>query len=311
MTFESHPNEEIHELTANEELDIDKVLERPESVFEKHALNEEQQRQAVKFHEAIIAQPELFLGAGNDGVVFAFPTETNEAVCLKNIWEELTLEIKEKRSYLFPPKLKELNKIKDRFNLIREEKRKARERGIEFVISNTPAAEAGLQVAARMILEEAGFENAVPAVKSLVRIEAKDEGAIDGYPFVYKEVADVIMMDQVLGKSIQDFVLEYDNHEDVLEALDPEAFRKTVLEMFEALHERNLTHQDVTKRNIMLDFKTLKPVIIDFGKASHGAGNFSKDEEMGHVDEVCRALSALKKDPEKTRRDMKRQLKIA
>jgi serine/threonine protein kinase len=318
MSFEFHPEQNVDRLALSPELNIRSLLEKPEQAFERQGYDPEQKAQALKFHDFIISQPELIIGSGNDGVVFDFPSETDEALCLKNMWEELSVEMRFKRFYLLPPKLRELRKIQEYFERSKEKRREKIAKGLNYNPTNAPAAEAGLQVAARRILEEAGFKNAVPTVKSLIRIDAKDSGVIkaaeagtaEDLPFIYSEIADVIIMDKVNGRSIQDFILNYQDFEDAVARLNPEAFRATLIQMMEALHAYDLTHQDITKRNIMIDFNTISPVIIDFGKSSYGQGSFTKEEEMAHIEEVCRALIALKMNPAMAQANLKRHLKL-
>lgn len=309
MSFESA--DDIVGMAAQEALTPQEILENPEVAFVKGDLDSEQQAEAISSHEKIIADPTLFIGSGNDGMVFDLPS-SSKPTCLKHIWEHVSVEIRGKQFYRLPSRLQELRKVQDYFETVREGRKEAARKGnIEFAPSNSPIVEAGYQTAARKLLEDAGFHDAVPMVKSLVRIETKGEGDIDGVPFMYDEMADVIAMERVSGKSIQDLVLGYEQHLDVIERLNTEEFRETLMAQIRVLHENDLTHQDVTNRNIMLDFDRLKPVIIDFGKACHRGGSFSKEQEMGHIEAVCRVLSAFKKDPEGTRKELKRRLKIA
>jgi len=314
MTLEIVPDD-IHELEPRdyEDLDPQELLEHPEGAFVEKELSTEQQREAVLSHESVIEKPDLFIGSGNDAIVFELPLGSDSSpICLKHIWESVNVEMRGKQFYKLSERLQQLRRIQEYFEKIREEKRKIAKKGsIEFVLPNKPIVEAGLQTAARTLLEKAGYKNAVPAVKSLIRIETKGEGDIDGVPYVYDEIADIIAMEKINGKSIQDFILNYDLYQDVIDRLDPVMFRKKLREMLAVLHENNLTHQDVTNRNIMIDFDTCEPVIIDFGKASYRGGNFSKEQELDHVDAVCRTLTALKQNPEEIRKNLKKMLGIA
>lgn len=313
MTFESFPDDVVEFSTQeNVEITPEQLLEKPEAAFVQKGLTVEQQRSAVMSHESIIANPELFLGSGNNAVVFELPLNEGTAICLKHIWETVSVEMRGKGYHRLPKRLQELRKIQDYFANINEKRRKIQSKAnVDFALSNTPMAEAGLQVVAQTILEEAGFEKGVPKVKSFMRVESKGEDSVDGFPYAFNEVADVIAMEKVNGKSVQDFILSPNIHTEVLENLDVEAFKERLKKMVSILHENNLTHQDITNRNIMIDFDTLMPVIIDFGKASYRGGSFSKEEELRHVDAVCKILASFKKDPDKTRTELKRLLDIA
>ncbi len=298
-----------HEGTNDQE--ILELLEDPESAFVEKELTPEQQQMAVAYHESLIGNPQLFIGAGNDGFVYEQPVQEGNPVCMKHIWEDLSVEIKQKRFDLLSTRLKELRKIQDHFEVVHAKRRSMQAKGIEFVAPNSPMVEAGIQVAARSILEQAGFHNAVPSIFSVMRIESKGEGSVESLPYVFNEVADIIAMEKVNGRSIQDLILEYEKYFDVIERIDVDAFKEALIKMLSTIHEKELTHQDVTNRNVMLDFGTLMPVIIDFGKACYRTGSFTKEQEIEHAEVICRTLSSFKKDPEKTRKELKRLLAIA
>ncbi|MFA6158447.1 MAG: hypothetical protein WC763_02365 [Candidatus Paceibacterota bacterium] len=310
MFFESSPIEDAVELAMKEKFTAQEILENPTGFFIEKKPGPEELAEATHMHEAIISNPGLFVGSGNEGFVFDYPSD-KQPMCAKHIWEHLSVEMKGKQFGQLPPRLQELRKIQEHFEKVQEGRKAAQKRGnIEFAASNSPEVEASLQIAAHMLLEQAGFVGSVPDIKSLIRIESKGEGESDGAPFMYREVADVFSMEKVPGKSIQDFILGYEEHLDALEALDPDDFKATLLSMIGVLHDNDFTHQDMTNRNVMVNFSTGKPVIIDFGKACYRGGSFSKEEEVGHIEAVCRTLAAFKRDPENTRKELKRQLKL-
>jgi len=51
------------------------------------------------------------------------------------------------------------------------------------------------------------------------------------------------------------------------EKLDPQEFARRLQNYLKALHGMGIVHGDIAARNIMIDKKTLLPVVIDFGKA--------------------------------------------
>ncbi len=295
----------------DEKLNLDFALNKPSSVFERLETDPTKAPEVRETHEAVLLRSEGFIGAGNDGWVVEVVTTTGPSkLCLKMSWETLSVEVRGKAYYLLTPELKAMRKIQDYFEEVSAQKRLFVSRGVNFIETNSLVDEAGFQIIARKILEDAGFGYMVPDVRCMKHCEWSEDGELgEQVPYDYCEKVDVLVMEKIPGKSVQDLILSEDG-DAILSTLDIDAIEVDLKKAFNILHDKELFHQDVTNRNIMIDFESKKPIIIDFGKARYRTQDFTRDEELEHVAAVVSWLRKAKANHKETRMKLAAQLKL-
>ena len=267
-----------------------------EESFEKRD-DPEIEESIVRLHERQISNPEYFIGAGNNATVY--DNELDKGLfCTKKIWRDAEVEIKDKRYDLLSPYQQELRKISKHFESVREKRRKlVSERGVNFIDQNAPDVEAMEMFRAHLIAEQAGLGQMVPKPFNVVEFEQlEEEDEVEGHPYYINEKFTSILMEKVRGLSIQDLILEHEKHDQVIQDIDIDQWSNLLGKLFDAFDEYNFTHNDITIRNIMIDFKSLEPRLIDFGTS--GINRISADAEKDRqgIEQALRWLKRLKKN---------------
>ncbi len=297
MSIESFPNLNIKEEKTKEVFDVEKVLERPESIFAEQEPTEKTKQEAADVYEEILIDQENVIGLGNAGVVL---NETENA-CLKCVWEKADVEIKGKRFDLLPKKLRRLRDVQNYFAEINAKKRKFVSQGLSFEADNSPLKEAGLQIAAREILKKEGLEHIIPEINSILRLKDENEGEIEGYPYDAMEDVCLISMEKVKGRSFEDMILNYPEDQEIIEKINVDKIAKTLERSLEILHEQGLSHRDLSPRNVMINYETGEPAIIDFGKSKHDRNQTSDQEELDQLKRLILLLKRFQINPKKER----------
>ncbi len=83
------------------------------------------------------------------------------------------------------------------------------------------------------------------------------------------EGKEFFVMETIEGCSLEDIVAKNINLPD---NFNPEIFWNKIKKMLEIMHNNNLYHRDIHLGNIMIEWKTGNPVLIDFGNAGTGFG---------------------------------------
>jgi serine/threonine protein kinase len=91
----------------------------------------------------------------------------------------------------------------------------------------------------------------------------EDEGAT----YTNREELSIMLMERIHGPSLRN-ILEDDAV--IPETFEPTTFFDSLRNFLRDMHERGIFHRDLHDGNIMIDEKTGKPVIIDFGKSALG-----------------------------------------
>ncbi len=112
------------------------------------------------------------------------------------------------------------------------------------------------------------------------------EGVRTPHAYFHAHQADLIVigMERIRGLSIEDVVLRQPDALMELKRRDfdvKEFFRKLEAYIVE-MHKRKIYHLDLYARNIMIDWETLDPRVIDFGKARR----FDFDSEVSDIIEA-------------------------
>jgi len=294
MGFESFPNLQAREIKINQEFDIAKALERPESVFTEMEAHQNVKEAGLATYEKIIMNNESFLGSGNAGIVF----KESEKTCLKCVWESLMVGIKNQRFTLLPAKAQKLKRISDYFDEIKQKRRRLATSGFQFESDNSPLKEAGFQVAARKILEKHGLERMIPKLQGVLEFENEEDGKVQDLPYYIHEKVLMVAMERVNGVSIEDLILNYPDNSEVLEKIDLEAFEQKLRKAIDLLHAEELAHKDMSIRNVMVDIESGDPRIIDFGKGKKTDSSEDFEEENRLVGNVVSHLRKFKSDPQ-------------
>ena len=280
----------------------------PDRRFVKHEITKEESESIHAIHERIVEDPELFVGAGNSGAVFDLQ-EDSPLTCIKHVWDRLSVMVKGANYSSLSPYMQKMRLIEQYFEGPKATSAAMMAKGnISFISPNTALVEAGFQNLSREILIAKGFNSSiVPRVLAVNFLESSEYGKTDDrdLPYGFEEAVHLIIMDRVPGKSIQDCILDWEDHFPLIKDMDIEAFCGKTIDAFRVLHQEGIRHQDITLRNIMIDFKTLEPVIIDFGKTRSAGFNFDEDEEMKHLNQVLGELRKFLKDPAGRSADLK------
>ena len=300
MQFESTNNHQKFVEDLDSAPSFTEQIHFPDRRFVKHEITERESESIHAIHERIVEDPDLFVGSGNSGAVFDLQ-EDSPLTCIKHVWDQLSVMVKGSNYSLLSTYMQKMRKIEQYFEGPKAVSAAMMAKGnISFISPNSALVEAGFQNLSRDLLTSKGFDPAiVPRVLAVNFLESSEYGKTDegGLPYGFEEAVHLIIMDRVPGKSIQDCILDWEDHFPRIKDMDIEAFCSKVVAAFKVLHEEGIRHQDVTLRNIMIDFKTLEPVIIDFGKTRSGAYNFDEDEEMKHLNQVLGELRKFLKDP--------------
>jgi serine/threonine protein kinase len=300
MGLESFPNLQAKEIKINREFDIEKTLEKPESIFTEIDAPQEVKEAGLTTYERIILSNESLLGSGNAGIVF----KESEKTCLKCVWESLSVEMKFKRFQLLPQKAQKLRQISEYFSEINEKRRKLSTSGFQFESDNAPLKEAGLQVAAKKILERKDMGRMVPGLKGVLEFETEDEGEVENLPYYIQEKVLLISMERVSGVNIEDLILNYPENSEILEKIDMPGFEQKLKAALQELHAAGLCHKDLSIRNVMIDFESGEPRLIDFGKAKATDDSADFEEENRLADNVLGHLKRFKANPAEKRKDL-------
>lgn len=85
----------------------------------------------------------------------------------------------------------------------------------------------------------------------------------DGRKYMSKD--HVVVMEYINGCTLEEASL---NPSLIPDNLDGEIFFKKLRTFLDRMHERKIYHRDLHAKNVMIDFDTGNPVVIDFGRAS-------------------------------------------
>lgn len=268
----------------------------------------------ARYHEAV-SQESRFVGSGNHAMVFDLigaPSEKPRS-CAKLSWEggALSVEVRGKKFAELPEEYRHLRRIQDYFDVVKAEHRArlAANPNASFKPQVDPERESLAQNCAREVLEEAGFHGAVPRAHAVVALERKHEGVTDegGHPFDVTEQAKAILMERVEGATVQDLLLRRVDWWDEAAEGDLAAAAETLERMVAALAAGGIAHNDLSNRNVMLERGTLKPVIIDFGKASTDVGS-EEYLDGKHAGEIATWIRRFKNNPNATSEDLAEKL---
>jgi len=288
-------------LTVEEKFDIENALEKPESIFVEKEMPANLLEKALLVYEKILTKEDSILGSGNVGIVL----KESERACVKCLWENLVVEIKDKKFDLLSPKQQQLRRVYNYFEEIKAKKRNLSNAGAQFSAENSPLKEAGLQIVARKILKEQGLERMVPGLNGVIELSEEDEGEVGGLPYEVSEKVFLISMQTVDGVNLEELLLNYDAYPDLLEKIDFDSFKKMLLEGLAMLHEAGLCHKDLSIRNIMIDRETGEPRLIDFGKSKKTDSNSPEcGEEKDAANNVLVHLKQLLNNPESKKKNL-------
>lgn len=126
-------------------------------------------------------------------------------------------------------------------------------RDIVFPFQNDVKTEADLMLKAKGL---AGGDVIIPT--PFARLFYKNESEKF---YKDKKNLEVLVMKAIDGFTVEDAV----KNPSLMAGLDVEGFKNKLISFAKRMHENNLYHRDLHDRNIMIDRKTLKPVVIDFG----------------------------------------------
>lgn len=88
------------------------------------------------------------------------------------------------------------------------------------------------------------------------------------YPGLRPVRQEVLVMEEIKGETIEDLISEKDGKKFPPD-FDPESFFKKLKDFIHFMNnEKRIFHRDLEDKNIMLDFNTLEPAIIDFGMST-------------------------------------------
>lgn len=260
-----------------------------------------------QMHMRVISDKSLFVGKGNYGTVYDLIKDSR--FCAKHIWINIETLIRGGDLSKLDKKYKPLVDLYYYFSAVKEKRRSYMSQGIIFPAQNTPLTEAAISNGAREVLMQHGFFGMIPMVHEVYTFKDQITGSTDnGLPFVIEDEASILIMERVPGLSVQDIILQ-DEHDKITD-IDVAKIKDKLEQAFRCLHQKGITHQDVSNRNIMINLKTGEPVIIDFGAASRTLGNraFSEEEELLAVDKVCSWLERYQRNPNNTKKDLERKL---
>lgn len=213
-------------------------FERKKDLLEKKELGEEYWCTLAK--DIFLESNEL--GYGNAAYVYDSSIETN--LCIKRIRQE---EIK-KYPYM---------------NTLEEES--------QFLVDVASLVEEGDDI---IVPEPALFIHS----EKIETITQKNlRGELVTFPKRIRE--DVLAMDRINGSSFEDILnpKEEKFRKELPENFDYKIFFEKLKKFIIKMNEKGIYHQDLHAGNIMIDFETGNPVIIDFGLAKK---RFSSEEDV-------------------------------
>lgn len=255
-------------------------------------------RDIVSSYQKSISNPEQFVGQGNNAIVFD-TISGDSPLCTKILWKKLDVEIKDKRFDLLPLEYNRLRQIQEYFRNINEERRERQSRGADFVQQNSPKDEAVIMEQAREILRNKGLERFIPHLENFLILSRTQEGdQIDDHPFYLEEEAHIIQMEKINGASIEDLIVNYQAHTETIESLDLEAISKHMHDVLSVLHEQGFVHGDVSIRNILIDFESGEPRLIDYGTSGFNRMGITTERDKEHLEECLKILRKLTQDAE-------------
>ncbi|MES2087879.1 MAG: hypothetical protein V4467_02700 [Patescibacteria group bacterium] len=257
-------------------------------------------------YERIISDPKRFLDGGNHALVFE--TEDGSPYCIKCVWDQLLVNQKSKKYDRLPPPAKKLRAVEEYFDGIKAKKRQFVSKGFAFTPQNRPVYEATITHAAHLIASRAGLKDFVPNITSVVQMKHEETGE-EGTPDMYMvtEKLSLLLMDKIKGSNLEKIIL---NEPDTLRRIDVGAAEKTLRNGLDILHKEGIYHGDLSLRNIMFDYETLSPHIIDFGTGTYNGtpDETAKATDLKQLEDIIDTLRKGNQDPAKARVDLQKRI---
>lgn len=217
---------------------------------EKHTTPEtlegKSDRHLIRDTLELLDRPELFLGEGAIGRVFAY-SPRDRRFCQKVC---LVRDVAAKNESVLPERY-------------RKDFRGQAARKAERPWTNGPKMEAHLTNMAAAVSDESVR---VPTVYRTMHISGSEEG--EGY--MVREEYDVLLMEQVDGCNLDQLA---ERGLPLPDGFDPDRFADDLLRFVKKMNDRGIYHRDIAPRNVMIDFKTGKPWLIDFGRGTTAAND--------------------------------------
>ena len=302
------PEEDLH--LSYSLLELKDIVDRDDDELEKNFETREADATSVAIarahYESMINNPEAFVGIGNSGIVFRqHPDQKDSTRCVKCRWDFLMVNNRSKRINSLPKNIQQLKKVENHFSKVNEKIKAQRGKNDEIATDNGVLREAVLQRAAHQALAMAGKADAIPDIDYIVKIEHEETGSVEDDPFSVSEAVELMFMEQVNGMNLEEVI--YQGYAEIVREIDVDTFEKELREIIDVLHAEGITHNDLTIRNIMLETGTMKPKVIDFGKASYAKSlsHHAKEDDLNSVDQAVRMMRKYKESPIETAAELK------
>lgn len=222
---------------------------RQESHLSPETLEGRSDRHLIKDTLELLERPDLFLGEGAVGRVFSFSMR-EKRFCQK---VSLVRSVAARTEENVPQKY-------------RQDYREQAARRAERPWSTTPKMEAYLTNRAAAIEDD--FVK-VPTVYRTLHITGSEEG--EGY--AVNDSYDILLMEQVPGCNLEQMAFK---GIPLPEGFDADVFSDKLLAFVKKMNEAGISHRDIAPRNVMIDFETGNPWLIDFGRGT----NASQDPQV-------------------------------
>jgi RIO-like serine/threonine protein kinase len=92
----------------------------------------------------------------------------------------------------------------------------------------------------------------------------------EGDTYLVKETVNILAMRRLDAVSLKDVI---EGVAEVPSTMKPDTFFSQLRSFVERMHMKGIYHRDFHSGNIMIDKKTGRPCVIDFGRASYGSGD--------------------------------------
>ncbi|MDR3558072.1 MAG: lipopolysaccharide kinase InaA family protein [Candidatus Pacebacteria bacterium] len=291
-------------------LELKGIIARGDDELEKNFETREADATSVAIarahYESMINNPEAFIGIGNSGIVFKqHPDQEDSTRCVKCRWDFLLVNNRSKKISSLPENIQQLKKVENHFKKVNEKVKAQRGKNDEITPDNGVLREAVLQRAAHQALAVAGKADAIPDIDYIVKIEHEETGSVDGDLFSVSEAVQLMFMEQVDGSNLEEVI--YQGSAEIAREIDIDAFEKELREIIAVLHAEGITHNDLTVRNIMLETGTMKPKVIDFGKAAYSKAlsHHAMEDDLNSVEQAVKMMRKYKENPKEMAVELK------